>query len=264
MQSNSDKLIEKFKKIANQKYIEAVNRSDGAIGSTFETALGKKNDSMFFPDYEGIEIKCSGRFSNYPVTLFGLTFDGPTFPEIYRLIEKYGLPDKDFPDKKVMYAWISYDNYEFLYNGKYIFKLDIDFNEEKIYLIVYDKDHNFIERESFVYLWSLYNHINIKLEHLALVFASKKKIFDKNYFRYYKMMIYKMKSYENFLEQIKRGTFDIQIIARLTKYGKDISRYRNKGLVFALKKELFDRVFDLEYVSDFDNNQEYYLNNINQ
>lgn len=262
MESNKDKLIEKFKEIANKKYIEGVNRSDGAIGNTFEKELGKVNDSMFFPDYEGIEIKCTGRFSNYPVTLFGVTFDGPTFPEIYRLIEKYGLPDKDYPEKKVIFAHISYDSYEFLYNDNYIFKLDIDLSQEKIYLQVYDKYHNLIERESFVYLWSIYNHINTKLNYLALVFASKKKMFDKNYYRYYKMMIYRLKSYDNFLEQIKKGTFDIRIIARLTKFGNDTSRYRNKGLVFALKKELFDRVFNLEYVCDFDSNQEYYLNNI--
>lgn len=130
---------------------------------------------MFFPDYEGIEIKCTGRYSNYPVTLFGVTFDGPTFPEIYMLIEKYGLPDKDYPKKKVVFAHISYDSYEFIYNDTYIFKLDIDVPKEKIYLQVYDKYHNFIERESFVYLLSIYNHINTKLNYLALVFASKKR-----------------------------------------------------------------------------------------
>ena len=124
MNPNLDKLISKFKIIANKKYIESTNNSDGAIGTTFEKALGKKGDSMFFPDYEGIEIKCTGRFSNYPVTLFGMTFDGPTFPEIFRLIEKYGMPDVDFPEKKVLFARISYDDYEFIYNAQYIFNLD--------------------------------------------------------------------------------------------------------------------------------------------
>lgn len=262
MIQNCDLLIKKFKEIANLKYIESVNKSTGSIGNTFEKALNKSPDSSFFPDYEGIEIKCTGRFSCYPVTLFGITFDGPTFPEIYRLIEKYGVPDKVYPDKKVIYAYISNEKYESIYNNKYIFKLEIDTEEEKIYLVVYDKNHQFIEKCSFIYLWSLYNHVNTKLQYLALVYASKKNIDSKTYFRYYKMELYKLKSYQIFLEQIKKGTFSIEMIARVIKTGYDAHRYRNKGLVFKLKKEMFDRVFDLFYVCDCDFKKEYYLTDI--
>ena len=255
-------LIDKFKEISNLGYIPSVNNSTGSIGNTFEKALKKNPDSSFFPDFHGIELKTTGRFSNYPVTLFGITFDGPTFPEIFRLIELYGVPDKDYPDKKVIFAKISTKGYIYLYENNYYFMLELDRKEEKLYLSVYDKNDNLIERKSFVYLWSIFNHVRTKLEYLALVHASKKKSDFGTFFRYYKMEVFRFKGYENFLDQIERGTFNVELIARLTKSGKDSSRYRNKGLVFTLKKELFDRVFELEYVCDHDSKKEYYLKDV--
>ena len=236
MDYNYPLLIEKFKEISNLGYLPSVNNSTGSIGNTFERALHKKADSGFFPDFHGIEIKTTGRFSNYPVTLFGITFDGPTFPEIFRLIAKYGVPDKDYPGKKVIFAKISTPDYIYLYQNKYYFMLEINYDEEKIYLAVYDKNSHLIEKKSFVYLWSICNHVNTKLQYLALVHASKKRSEESCSFRYYKLDLYRLKSYENFIKQIEKGSFNIEIIARLTKSGKDSSRYRNKGLVFTLKK----------------------------
>ena len=44
---------------------------------------------MFFPDYQGIEIKCTTRFSRYPISLFSKSFDDPSFFEMNRLINIY-------------------------------------------------------------------------------------------------------------------------------------------------------------------------------
>ena len=44
---------------------------------------------MFFPDYYGIEIKCTTRFSNYPISLFSLAFDGTYLYQMNLLLQKY-------------------------------------------------------------------------------------------------------------------------------------------------------------------------------
>ena len=97
------KLIESFKFIANKKWIKSVSKSFGSIGLTFEKELDKFPDAMYFPDYYGTEIKCTSRYSHYPLFLFTVAFDGPTFPEINRIVEKYGYYDTQYSDKKVIY-----------------------------------------------------------------------------------------------------------------------------------------------------------------
>ena len=91
-----------FERISNQGFIKGINNSTNAIGYTFEALLNKKSDSMYFPDYSGIEIKCSQRYSKYPVSLFSLAFDGPYLYEINNILEKYGKSDYDYPEKKIL------------------------------------------------------------------------------------------------------------------------------------------------------------------
>lgn len=55
--------------------------------------LNKSPDSMFFPDYQGIEIKCTTGFSRYPISLFSKSFDDPSFFEMNRLINIYWIED---------------------------------------------------------------------------------------------------------------------------------------------------------------------------
>lgn len=90
------KLIDNFKIIANKKWIKSVSKSFGSIGITFEKELDKNPDALYFPDYYGTEIKCTSRYSRYPLFLFTVAFDGPSFPEINRIVEKYGYLDKTY------------------------------------------------------------------------------------------------------------------------------------------------------------------------
>ena len=122
MDKNSKILIEKFKEIANKRWIPSIDKSWGSIGNTFEHELGKNPDDSYNPDYLGIELKCSSRFSRYPLHLFSLSFDGPEENEIYRLTEKYGTYDKDYKDKKTLYKTVN----SYKAKQKYHFKLNID------------------------------------------------------------------------------------------------------------------------------------------
>ena len=70
MTVEENNLLNKFSEIYKKKWIKSFSNSFGSIGLTFENELGKKADSLYFPDYEGIEIKCVSRFSKYPLYLF--------------------------------------------------------------------------------------------------------------------------------------------------------------------------------------------------
>ena len=115
MNEEVKKVVDNFKIIANKKWIKSVSKSFGSIGITFEKELNKNPDALYFPDYYGTEIKCVSRYSRYPLFLFTVAFDGPSFPEINRIVEKYGYPDKTYPDKKVLFEKVSCNKKTFVY-----------------------------------------------------------------------------------------------------------------------------------------------------
>lgn len=236
-------LINKFKLISKRGWIKSNSKNWGSVGLTFENLLNKKVDSMFFPDYLGIEIKCTTLHSTYPLFLFTICFDGPTFPEINRLIEKFGYYDKDYPNKKILYKTIN--DTKKLTNHKYQFQFEIDYKKDKLLLCVYDKYQNLIEKESFVYLSSIKNHLLIKLNKLALIYSATKKVNKEQFFHYYKMEIYKLKNFDIFLKLLMEGIIKVDLIARIS--GSDKGRYRNKNLVFKIPKDKIWRLFDRIY-----------------
>lgn len=251
LHENSKKLIDEFYRISQKGWIKSTSKSFGSVGLTFEKELGKSPDSLYFPDYYGIEIKCTTHYSKYPLYLFTIAFDGPTFPEIDRIIEKYGYYDKDFKDKKVLFEKLSCTS-KTVVNDKYKFKLEIDYDEEKLFLCVYNIYDELIERKSFVYLDSIKNHIMLKLNKIALIKAFKNKKDGAEYFRYYKMDIYLLKSFETFLKLLEEGKIDVSLIARIGKSGNGKGKYANKNLVFNMKKENIDMLFEKVFSSDFD------------
>ena len=102
MNKECNDLVKKFKMISKMKCIKGVNNLTNSVGLTFESLLDKKVDSLYFPDYKGIEIKCTQRFSRYPITLFTSTFDGPEMYEMNTILQKYGKNDSFYRDKKTL------------------------------------------------------------------------------------------------------------------------------------------------------------------
>ena len=208
-----------------------------------ESLLGKKSDSMYFPDYKGIEIKCTQRFSHYPLNLFSLTFDGPSLYQINIILQKYGREDPVYKDRKLLIATLS-SKEKTLVNGKYYFKLDISEKEEKIYLEIYDIQNNLIEKEAYVNFQTVKLRSELKLSMLALTWASKRCVDDDLYFRYYKIIIYKLRSFERFIELLKQDLIQVDIVCRVSRSGTEEGRQRNRNLVFHIKKENIEELFD--------------------
>ena len=110
-----------------------------------------------------------------------------------------------------------------------------------MYLNVCDSNNNIVESESFVYLDSIKQHLLLKLNQLALIYAENKKDENSKYFHYYKMAIYELKPFEKFIELLKEDIVKVSLIARIEKSGNEIGRYRNKNLVFQINK-LFKQI----------------------
>ena len=251
MDENIKKIAEEFKRISKKRWIKSISKSFGSIGLTFEKELGKQADSKYLPDYNGIEIKCTSRFSRYPLFLFTIAFDGPTFPEINRIVSKYGWYDKDYKDKKVLFAKLKH-NEATTVNGKYKFKIAIDDNDKKLYLCVYDINDQLIENDSFVYISNIHKHFITKFNKLAVVYASTKMLNKEKYFRYYKIDIYKSKNFNTFIELLKKDIINVSLISRMNKSGIDAGKYRNKNLVFQISKDNIEKMFYKIYTYNLD------------
>lgn len=253
METNISNLIKSFHKIAKKRWIKSSfeNNRIGNVGLTFEQELNKTPDNMYFPDYEGIEIKCTTRFSDFPIFLLSCSFDGPNYPEIDRLIDKYGYYDKEFTEKKVLFEDFNTKSTHIV-NNKWIFKLEIDRYEKKIFLAVYDLDNNLIERESFLYFDTLYNHVMTKLHQLAFIKASKKIDNNIKYFRYYELSIYNIIGFDKFIELLESQMITVSLVGRISKSIDSYGRYRNKNLEFKIKKENIDLLFNKIYYYNYD------------
>ena len=249
MNKNFNDLIDKFKIISKKKWIKSYYKGHGTIGLTFEKELGKKIDTNYLPDYNGIEIKCTTRFSRFPISLFSIAFDGPTNKEIIRINEKYGNFDKDFPEKKTLIRKVRCNELSKLKNNFY---LSLEIEKDKLFLTVYDKNKILIEKESYVYLETIKDHLNTKIKQLAIIKASKKKIDDIEYFRYYLISLYTLKNFKIFLDLLTKGEIEVTLNSRINKTGNNAGRYYNKNLVFQIKKDNLEKLFTKIYSYNYD------------
>lgn len=131
MKEKQYEIIEKFKEISAKRWIKGVNSTTNSVGLTFESQIHKNPDSMYFPDYHGIEIKCSQRYSRYPINLFSLAFDGPELYEMNRILQKYGKTDKIYKERKKLQGEIYINKYQKINNN--YFKLKVDKKTEKLF-----------------------------------------------------------------------------------------------------------------------------------
>ena len=61
------------------------------------------------------------------------------------------------------------------------------------------------------------------------------------------MNVYQLSSFEQFLNLLENDVIDVSLVARISKSGDDIKRYRNKNLVFQIKKSKIDKLFQKIY-----------------
>ena len=139
-------------------------------------------------------------------------------------------------DRKLLLCDLKF-NEKVLVNNKYFFELKLNYEKEKLFLFVYDLYGNLIERDAFINFDSLRSHLKIKLSSLALIYASKKRIECVDYFRYYKMIIYELKSFDVFLKLLEKNIVKVSIACRVSRSGIREGEQRNKNLVFKIFKK---------------------------
>ena len=244
MNESIDKLKIYFNTIKNKKLNKSFRIGTTGIGYTFESLINKKEDNNFLPDFEGIEIKTKLGYTKSSTTLFCLTpkKDNNDFA-IKFILENFGYPNKSNKDFKSFKGDV-YSTCNNVIGSKYIFKLKINYKEQKIYLIIADKSLNIINNSIFWSFNDLKTRLCIKLNYLAYIKGYPYHIDGETFYKYTNLTIYKLKNFDTFLNLIEQGyiyiTFNIGIFDKEYRYGK----IHDRGTAFKLKKNSINKLFD--------------------
>lgn len=244
MNTNIELLQRKFQEIKNMEYVKSIRKGNTGIGATFEYLLGKNEESFEIADYYGIEIKTKRSYSKAYITLFNAVPTGSGYYEVKRLRDTYGY--RDPKDETLKQLNVDIFANEFNKIGLwYYFKLKVDKKEEKIYLLIYDRYYNLIDKTTYWDFDILKEKLYRKLQVLALVKAWPNRIGEYEYFKYYNMNIYILKDFNTFIDLIDKGI--IKITLKIGSY-HDKKRYgqvSSHGVSFCIKEEDLLKLFDL-------------------
>ena len=241
MQENIEKLKQEFYKIQCRNWIPSKGMGSGAAGRTLEELLGIEENSDVLPDYHGIELKTKHEHGKYPLHLFSCAFDNKPL-ENQRLLFSYGYPNS--MDKNLKRFDVSINGKRRKYFRDFTsFKLWVDYSYKVVRLLIYNRDNKVIERNMSWSFKELQSRLEHKLGIMALVTYKKDWMKDKIYFKYTKIEIYKLKSFEKFLELIEEGkiqvTFKLYQLEDKDNYGKVL----DKGTSFEISKESIEELF---------------------
>lgn len=226
------------------EYVKTVRNGSTGVGATFEKLLGKEEENFEIPDYYGIEIKTKRAYSKSYITLFNCVPTGSSFHETKRLRDNYGYPMKKDKLLKELYAEVFANNATKI-GLWYYFKLKIDKRNEKIILLIYNYKKELIDDTTYWDFDILKEKLERKLQTLALVKAWPNKINGNEYFKYYKMNIYILKEFDDFIDALTKGKIKISLKIGSYIEEKKYGQIKEHGVSFAIQEEDLLDIFDI-------------------
>lgn len=242
MKEKFEKLYIEFKKISEKGYIKGIYNFSSSIGRTLEHELGLEMNKECVPDYEGIEIKTRRTYSKSLITLFTAVPDGEKPLELTRIKDTYGYPCKRDRRYKALYVE-AYANKLNFAGIKFQYKLEIDRESQKIYLCIYNKKGELLERQTHWSFDYLREKLTNKLQLLAIINVWPKEIDGWNYFNYYKIKFYVLKNFDTFLKLIEDGKMVLRIKIDIYYDENNYGKTYDHGCSFSISENDINELF---------------------
>ena len=237
-------LKEKFKSIQNKEYYKGVNNYKNSGGMTLEHLLNASGGDFSIPDFYDIEIKAVRKYYNKNIDLFNCAPDGSVINGTKWLAEKFGYPDKDYKNIKVLKGNI-YANKLTQIGNNFLFKISIDYISKKVFLLVLNRDLRLLSKDIYWDFDSLKEKLIRKDSKLAIFEFYKKEINSEKYFRYTNLYMYMLKDFNTFLECIKNGKIYLVIKTGVFKTGKHAGNFKDHGSSFRIQRENIKDLFNI-------------------
>lgn len=242
MKENIKLLKEKFKEIKNLGLVQSLRKGTTGLGYTFESLLGKSEDSKPIPDFNGIEIKTKLGYSKSPITLFTLAPHKNNDYAIDYILHNFGYPTNN-SKLKAFRGDVYYTKNNIIAN-RYICKLFFSDDYKILKLLIFDTKLNLINNEIYWDVQDMTERIITKTNYLAII---KGYPYNKNndiFYKYVSLTIYKYKGTTTFIELLKQNkiyvTFNIGMHSDANKFGQICDR----GTAFRIKIDYIDELFD--------------------
>lgn len=237
-------LKKQFKEIKEKGYIKSVRTGSTGIGATFEFLLGKQEDSFEIPDYQGIEIKTRREYSKALISLFNAVPTGSANYEVKRLRDNYGYKDPKDHNLKALNAIIS-SNIAVKVGIWYYFKLEVDKDNKKIRLNIYDNRKNLIDNSTYWDFDILKEKLYRKMQVLAIIKAWTTQKNKKEYFKYTKLNIYILKDFKTFISSIENGIIKLKLTIGNYYDEKRYGMVHSHGVSFCIAEENILKIYDI-------------------
>jgi len=237
-------LKQEFERIKKMGYVKSTRRGFTGIGKTFEDLIGKPEDTLEIPDFRGIEIKTKRGHSKGYTTLFCATPQGKGEFETKRISNTYGYPDKILKDKKVLANSVQ-ANCSTLVAGRFLFRLQINYEKQKIYLVIKDKNGKLLENETYWDFNTIKEKLERKMKVLAFIKAWTKCIDGIDYYKYYNIKFYELKNFEEFLKLIEQGIVRITFKIGVVRQGERMGEMHDRGTGFEIEEVNLQKLFSL-------------------
>lgn len=127
----------KFNEVKNMGYIKTMRKGSTGVGYTFETLLGKNENTYQKPDFAMFEIKTLRESSKRNIHLFNATPKSDNTPVIKNIISKFGYPKKNNKNLKCFNISLNSKDFVNIGNGKRA-KISIEQDRQKIELLILD------------------------------------------------------------------------------------------------------------------------------
>lgn len=244
MQKYLEELKNKFEIIKNNKFNESLRNGSTGIGYTFESLLGKEEDSSYEPDFNGIEIKTKLGYSKSPMTLFSLTPKKDHDYAIKYILDNFGYPSKNKIEKN--FRGNVYCNINNVIANKYILKVKIDKLENKLILFIYNIHSTLINNEIYWDLDNLEERLYTKLKYLALIKGYKYIKDGKTFYKYTSLNMYKLRGFDMFLKLIENDKIFLTFNIGTRVYQDGSCHINDRGTAFRINisciNELFEKI----------------------
>lgn len=240
---NIEKFKQAFAEIRDRGFIKSNRTGNTGIGKTLEDILKIEENNIDAPDLHGFEIKGQRAFTGSYVTLFTRA---PTWPKAANTLlrEAYGTPDRKATHMKVLHTSLFADKFNTHKSG-YGFKLDINTDEEKIFLVIKNLETDKIEDLSVYWSFEVISTIlSSKLNHLVFIRADTEKRADGEYFDFNRADMYIGTSIEKFLKLLVEGKVQFDIRIGVYRQGSNAGKTHDHGSGFRLRKANFSELFD--------------------
>lgn len=239
MKSEELKIIKnEFERIKGMDYVKALRVRDLSVGATFEDLLRKGEKKVNLSQYPGLIVKIKEENPYFYTTLFRISLQEEY---IKRLREKYGYVNVN---KYKTFNVSVQANCSSFVGTRFLFKLYINKEEEKVYFTVMDKNYSVVEKKIYWTFEELKKKLNQKLKNMIILKVWTKKVDGVDYYKYYDIHFYQLKSFNNFLKLLEEGIIRLTINLDVYKSGPRKGQTHNRGIRFEIQEVDLNKLFE--------------------